>query len=526
MSTWSWDSYEVHGALDAATRAALDELRREAYTRVGKAPAGASMCDALDDAPHAVHLLWRAPNGGALVAAVRLLMPSVSAERFDIEDFVDLDGLLPRRTSVVEVSRMVVASSDVGTGAMVQVLTAVAFEVVARGRQWILVCADRKLAKVYLGMGCLDLGRPFAHAGLNDCPHVTLLGDLRSAVRGRVPAEWPYWAAFVAPATEALWPGQRALSLYGWERLWLAGRLLLARLTLRGRSRRRPRRSRALRGSANGVAALRAAAYLEETAHRHQDHLSVDLVTGFPGVLATTPVLRKLAWRAFNHVIPGIYGTHIARTRWLDDGVRAALDAGAQQLVILGAGLDSRAYRLAAEHHRVFEVDLPENQAQKRARVIAALGGVPPNVRYVSTDLGTKADVIGLLSRRGFDPQAPTVVLLEGVSMYLTLEAMDRTLSALAAAPGVRWFLFDGFHDDVVSRGGGSGWMRHHFRQMAKRGEPYTLGLSKPVVDGLAARHGFRAASWLSGAEVDEVCFPGGAGRPTVGFLCLARLER
>jgi methyltransferase (TIGR00027 family) len=97
----------------------------------------------------------------------------------------------------------------------------------------------------------------------------------------------------------------------------------------------------------------------------------------------------------------------LCRKRYADDQVRAALSAGIDQLVVLGAGLDTRAYRLA-DPQRVgaFEVDLPVDIDTKRSRVRAALGKLLDRVRLVPADLET-GDLAQSLSTSGF-PLGPT----------------------------------------------------------------------------------------------------------------------
>src|SRR5512134_2696244 len=88
---------------------------------------------------------------------------------------------------------------------------------------------------------------------------------------------------------------------------------------------------------------------------------------------------------------PGGWGFLVARDRYIDDVLRHALDQGLQQLVILGAGYDSRAYRLKELPGRVkvFEVDHPATQKAKLARLRAIFGKVPGHVAYVPIDFDT-----------------------------------------------------------------------------------------------------------------------------------------
>jgi methyltransferase (TIGR00027 family) len=122
-----------------------------------------------------------------------------------------------------------------------------------------------------------------------------------------------------------------------------------------------------------------------------------------------------------------------ARTRFYDDAVVQALDDGITQVVVIGAGYDSRAWRLARPGVRFFEVDQPRTQADKQAR--APAGGP----RYVPAELGQNS--LGeLLPAVGFAMEKTTVFTVEGVTMYLTEPEVTGLLTTLGrlGGPGSR----------------------------------------------------------------------------------------
>lgn len=128
----------------------------------------------------------------------------------------------------------------------------------------------------------------------------------------------------------------------------------------------------------------------------------------------------------------------MVRTRFIDACVKRAVAAGAKQLVILGAGLDTRPYRFREllSDVRVFEVDRPETQSWKRQRVQEVLGEAPPNLAYVAIDFD-KQDLSEALSRAGCDAALRTLFIWEGVTMYLPEAAVTATLRLVASyAPG------------------------------------------------------------------------------------------
>jgi methyltransferase (TIGR00027 family) len=117
----------------------------------------------------------------------------------------------------------------------------------------------------------------------------------------------------------------------------------------------------------------------------------------------------------------------------LDERLEAALARGVRQVVILGAGLDARAFRLAAlRDAHVFEVDHPQTQAHKQ-RIAAALTPLAQALTFVPVDF-EKDSLATRLAGAGHHPDAPTVWLWEGVVMYLTDASLRATLAAIVAA--------------------------------------------------------------------------------------------
>lgn len=126
------------------------------------------------------------------------------------------------------------------------------------------------------------------------------------------------------------------------------------------------------------------------------------------------------------------------RSRYAEDALRDAADRGVAQYVVLGAGLDTFAYRspLVRSGLRLFEVDHPETQAWKRARLRAAGIEPPAAAGFISTDF-EREPLVDALARGGVDGTAPVFVSWLGVTIYLTRDAIRRTLAALASlAPG------------------------------------------------------------------------------------------
>ncbi|HEX4468091.1 MAG TPA: SAM-dependent methyltransferase [Gemmatimonadaceae bacterium] len=124
----------------------------------------------------------------------------------------------------------------------------------------------------------------------------------------------------------------------------------------------------------------------------------------------------------------------LVRTRYIDEMMARAVRRGTTQLVILGAGFDTRAHRFTEllKDAAVIEIDYGATQEYKKRRVKAALGGAPANVVYAPIDF-TRDGLGDVLCRAGFERRRKTYFICEGVSMYVPEEGMKETLRAIAA---------------------------------------------------------------------------------------------
>ena len=129
--------------------------------------------------------------------------------------------------------------------------------------------------------------------------------------------------------------------------------------------------------------------------------------------------------------VPGFHEHLISRTRFIDDLIKKSISEQVEQYVILGAGYDSRAYNLKLPSGlKIFEVDQPEVQEIKISKLPDEIPNAE-NITYVSVDFNYQSLKNQLLNS-GFDKSKSTIYTLEGVSQYITREALNSTLSELA----------------------------------------------------------------------------------------------
>jgi methyltransferase (TIGR00027 family) len=143
-------------------------------------------------------------------------------------------------------------------------------------------------------------------------------------------------------------------------------------------------------------------------------------------------LMKLFAWYGEWHTQGGLTFI-VCRCRYIDDYLRECLKSGVAQLVILGAGLDSRAYRneLHQGVARVFEVDHPATQASKIEQVKKVFGEVPSHVTYIPVDFVD--ETLDKLLTCGFDRSLKTLFIWEGVTLYLTIESVGTTLAWVQA---------------------------------------------------------------------------------------------
>jgi methyltransferase (TIGR00027 family) len=269
-----------------------------------------------------------------------------------------------------------------------------------------------------------------------------------------------------------------------------------------GERRRNPLKPRS---TAEGAAALRAAGALErDPAVRCPDDLAADFLGGFNiTTLAKHRLTRSLVVRRASVVLPGAYPYEIARCKFIDEVTLSEANAGLDELVLLGAGLDSRPYRLADRLGglRVFEVDHPASQATKRARLRRLSVEQTSNVRFVPVDF-TRDDLPRELARAGHDERAATLFIWSGVSPYLPEDAVGVILSWVGAHTSPRTsIVFDAAWASALRSDSDLYGAHELARAVASVGEPLRWGIPDGEVDETLERFGLHPERIIGGDD-------------------------
>ena len=192
---------------------------------------------------------------------------------------------------------------------------------------------------------------------------------------------------------------------------------------------------------------------------------------------------------------PGFHEHLIARTKFIDELIQKSAVNGTEQYVILGAGYDSRAHRLELPSSlKIFEVDQPEVSDNKLAKLPKELPN-SDNVTYVNIDFSYQSLTEQLIGA-GFDQKKSTIFTLEGVSQYITKEAVSSTIKELASLTrDTNSIFFMSYVDELLDK-----------NPEACFGEGYPNPAKKAsLIKGLSAKVGEPWISFYNGAEIEDL---------------------
>jgi methyltransferase (TIGR00027 family) len=212
-----------------------------------------------------------------------------------------------------------------------------------------------------------------------------------------------------------------------------------------------------------------------------------------------------------------------ARSRYAEDRLADAVGQGVRQYVVLGAGLDTFAYRNPFPALRVFEVDFPATQAWKRAMLAEAKIPAPDSLTFVALDF-ERHTLAKALAQAGFDLDAPAFFSWLGVVTYLTLEAFRATLKVIAQLPPSSGVGFDyGIAPETLSPLG-----RKAFDALARRvaaaGEPFQLFFTPQALETELRQAGFQHIEQLDTDAINQRYFHARADGLTLSPLGLGRM--
>jgi methyltransferase (TIGR00027 family) len=217
---------------------------------------------------------------------------------------------------------------------------------------------------------------------------------------------------------------------------------------------------------------------------------------------------------------PGVMGFLTARERHIDEYLNRCLADGLQQLVILGAGFDARAYRFEELEHgvKVFEVDHPASQGAKLEKLVQIFGSLPAHVVFVPIDFNTQC-LDQRLFESGYDESLKTLFIWQGVTQYLAPAAVDATLAFIAehSGPGsavIFDYMYPTLLDGTIKRGEVANMRGKRWAS----GEMMTFGIPEGTVTQFLEQRGFTQVHNADHQYLHDTYFKGKNARRTVAY--------
>ncbi|MCP4692068.1 MAG: SAM-dependent methyltransferase [Desulfobacterales bacterium] len=223
----------------------------------------------------------------------------------------------------------------------------------------------------------------------------------------------------------------------------------------------------------------------------------------------------------YEAVMPGVPGAMAARVRFLDELLKREAADGLQQLVIIGAGYDTRAYRFeeVKEGVAVFEVDHPMTQAVKVDVIRKIFGALPDHVTYTPVIFGEER-LDEKLIENGYDPGRKTLFILEGLTMYIPPPAMDGLLQFIVHASGPGSALAADCFSKAVVDGTSPLKEARVLRQFVENeGSQLMFGIEETEMEAFFENRGFHPVTALTPDDCKEKYFRGVSKNRTVSKM-------
>ena len=223
------------------------------------------------------------------------------------------------------------------------------------------------------------------------------------------------------------------------------------------------------------------------------------------------PEEAKAKIEAMENQLPGLSSSIIARVRYFDDIVKESIGDGLQQLVILGAGYDTRSYRIEGldEKVKVFEVDHPNTQNFKKEKIIEIFRSLPDHVTYVPIDFETQK--LGqMLFENGYNESLKTLFIMEGLIMYIPPEAVDETLNFIVNKSGKdSQIIFDYYPESVVDGTTALAVGQNIRNFLIQMGEPLQFGIKEGTIGKFLSSYGFSKINDVTSKDYKKAYFNG-----------------
>jgi len=257
----------------------------------------------------------------------------------------------------------------------------------------------------------------------------------------------------------------------------------------------------------------RAASYKDKReCYSGPDDIAYILIPPFFKLLLKSTWLMKPLIRLFYS--KGMYEYVIARTKYVDAVFIQALKRGFDQVAILGAGLDSRALRFQRLNQgtKIFELDAPITQQEKLKAYRAKKLSVPDNLIFVPMDFN-KDILAEKIEQAGFITSMKTLFIMEGVTMYLSAEAVDSTFRFISDVSGTgSLVVFDYIYSGVIRGENRYFGEKDAAKRVAKLGEAWTFALEEKEVESFLDKYNIQLQDHSRAQDLENRYFKNSKG--------------
>ena len=259
----------------------------------------------------------------------------------------------------------------------------------------------------------------------------------------------------------------------------------------------------------------RAVSSLEKSGfYKSDDRIAVSLLPYFLMLLIRIPFAGRLFVKTF--APGGIYEYVIARTKYIDAAFRQALSEQFSQILLFGAGFDTRALRFQqqARQTRIFELDAPATQKAKIRQYRKRHLSIPSNLVFIGIDFDRQS-LADQLEMAGFRRDRQSFFILEGLLMYLDPESVHRTFQTIAHYAGAdSRVVFDYLQASVLQPENTPAFGQSRLAQsVRKAGEQWRFGIEPADIEPFIGAYGFALRDHRCARELEEMYFQDVNGR-------------
>jgi len=280
--------------------------------------------------------------------------------------------------------------------------------------------------------------------------------------------------------------------------------------------------------TAGFICMYRAASYLAKNGlYKSEDYIAPRLLPG--------PLKFLIKYKLINFKWPffpkGIYEYVIARTKYLDNIFKESMENGMEQILLFGAGFDTRAVRFAGKNMKtkIFELDTLYTQTAKIEQFKKRNISIPKNTIFIPMDFHVDS-VSEKLESNGFNRNKTTLFIMEGIIQYLNKESVDKLFKLIyeLSVPGSR-AVFDYIYASVLRRENIYYGESNIYKKVNSAREPWLFGIEKGGMEAFVKNYHFNLIENLNSEDLEKMFFRDECGNVIAkinGTHCIAHVEK